>query len=71
MPLPSARAERPTSLRDYAYRELRDAIVSGQLAPGERLRDPELEAWLGVSRTPIREAIARLETAGLVHTRRA
>ncbi|WP_353808901.1 GntR family transcriptional regulator [Agromyces sp. SYSU T00194] len=63
--------ERPSSLRDYAYRELRDAIVSGALAPGARLRDPELEQWLGVSRTPIREAIARLELAGLVQTRRA
>ena len=72
MPLSTIRsAERPSSLRDYAYRQLRDAIVSGELAPGERLRDPELEQWLGVSRTPIREAIARLETAGLVHTRRA
>lgn len=69
MPLPQA--ERPISLRDYAYRQLRDAIVSGELAPGERLRDPELEEWLGVSRTPIREAIARLEAAGLVQTRRA
>ena len=71
MPLTRSRAERPSSLRDYAYRELRDAIVSGELAPGERLRDPELERWLGVSRTPIREAIARLEAAGLVQTRRA
>lgn len=71
MPLSRSRAERPSSLRDYAYRELRDAIVSGELAPGERLRDAELEAWLGVSRTPIREAIARLEMAGLVQTRRA
>jgi DNA-binding GntR family transcriptional regulator len=71
MPLTRARTDRPSSLRDYAYRELRDAIVSGELGPGERLRDPELEEWLGVSRTPIREAIARLETAGLVQTRRA
>jgi DNA-binding GntR family transcriptional regulator len=71
MPLTRPRAVRPSSLRDYAYRELRDAIVNGELAPGERLRDPELEEWLGVSRTPIREAIARLELAGLVHTRRA
>lgn len=71
MPLIRSRAERPSSLRDYAYRELRDAIVSGDLAPGERLRDPDLEQWLGVSRTPIREAIARLEVAGLVQTRRA
>jgi DNA-binding GntR family transcriptional regulator len=71
MPLTRVRTDRPSSLRDYAYRELRDAIVSGELSPGERLRDPELEEWLGVSRTPIREAIARLETAGLVQTRRA
>lgn len=71
MPLTRPRAGRPRSLRDYAYGELRDAIVSGELAPGERLRDPELEEWLGVSRTPIREAIARLELAGLVRTQRA
>ncbi|RXZ45916.1 GntR family transcriptional regulator [Agromyces binzhouensis] len=72
MPLPArSPAERPKSMRDHAYTHLRDAIVSGDLAPGERLRDPELEAWLGVSRTPIREAIARLEVAGLVQTRRA
>jgi DNA-binding GntR family transcriptional regulator len=69
--MPLRRTERPSSLRDYAYQQLRDAIVSGELAPGERLRDPELEEWLGVSRTPIREAIGRLEATGLVHTRRA
>lgn len=62
---------RPASLRDHAYTALRDAIVSGALAPGARLRDPELEEWLGVSRTPIREAMARLESAGLIRTRRA
>ena len=61
----------PASLRDYAYDALRSAIVDGTLAPGEKLRDAELESWLGVSRTPIREAIARLETAGLVRTERA
>lgn len=47
---------------------IRDAIINGTLAPGEKLRDPDLEGWLGISRTPIREALARLETAGLVHT---
>ncbi|MFS0715332.1 GntR family transcriptional regulator [Microbacterium sp. 2P01SA-2] len=66
-----APVSRPASLRDHAYTALRDAIVSGRLEPGARLRDSELEAWLGVSRTPIREAIARLELAGLVRTRRA
>jgi DNA-binding GntR family transcriptional regulator len=47
---------------------MRDAIIQGTFQPGEKLRDAELEEWLGVSRTPIREAIGRLEAAGLVHT---
>jgi len=55
-----------TLLRDDVYSSLRDAIVDGTFAPGERLKDPELEEWLGVSRTPIREALLRLERAGLV-----
>jgi len=72
MPVPAPEvSHRPASLRDYAYAALRTAIVDGTLAPGEKLRDSELESWLGVSRTPIREAIARLETAGLVRTERA
>ncbi|MGK5555233.1 GntR family transcriptional regulator [Actinomadura kijaniata] len=70
MPVPRSRATIPRSLlRDNAYRALRDAIVDGTLAPGERLVDAELVDWLGVSRTPIREALARLEQAGLVQTR--
>src|SRR4051794_41761969 len=52
-------------LRDRAYHALRDAIVDGTLAPGERLRDAELTRWLGLSRTPVREALARLEVGGL------
>lgn len=60
---------RRSLLRDDVYRTLRDAIVDGTLGPGERLRDGELEAWLGVSRTPIREALLRLERAGLVVAR--
>jgi DNA-binding GntR family transcriptional regulator len=48
---------------------IRDAIIDGTLQPGERLLDGELSAWLGVSRTPIREALARLEAAGLVETK--
>ncbi|MFQ4150162.1 GntR family transcriptional regulator [Arthrobacter sp. LAPM80] len=55
-------------LRDDVYTSLRNAIVDGTFAPGERLKDPELESWLGVSRTPIREALLRLERAGLVVT---
>lgn len=69
MPVPDEHGRhRRSLLRDQAYVSIRDAIVNGTLAPGETLRDPELEKWLGISRTPIREAIARLETAGLVHT---
>ncbi|MBO0679039.1 GntR family transcriptional regulator [Mycolicibacterium sp. S2-37] len=69
MPVPAERGKHKRSLlREQAYVSLRDAIIDGTLAPGERLRDPDLEAWLGVSRTPIREALNRLEAAGLVHT---
>lgn len=70
MPVPSAQnVTNRALLRDTAFRLLREAIVDGTLEPGERLRDAELESWLGVSRTPIREALARLELAGLVRTR--
>ena len=55
-------------LRDQAYARLRDAILDGTLEPGEHLRDAELADWLGLSRTPIREALARLEEYGLVET---
>jgi DNA-binding GntR family transcriptional regulator len=53
-------------LRDEVFRRLRDAIVDGTFAPGEQLRDLELADWLGVSRTPVREALLRLGEAGLV-----
>lgn len=55
-------------LRDDVYTRLRDAIVDGTLLPGERLRDHELATWLGVSRTPVREALLRLGQAGLVRS---
>jgi DNA-binding GntR family transcriptional regulator len=55
-------------LRDQAYAQLRDAILDGTLEPGEHLRDAEIAEWLGLSRTPIREALARLEEYGLVET---
>ncbi|MFC8193570.1 GntR family transcriptional regulator [Cellulomonas sp. NPDC057328] len=53
-------------LRDDVYRRLRNAIVDGTFAPGEQLRDHELAVWLGVSRTPVREALLRLAQGGLV-----
>lgn len=56
-------------LRDDVYRRLRDAIVDGAFAPGEQLRDLEIADWLGVSRTPVREALLRLGESGLVIAR--
>ncbi|WP_219106639.1 GntR family transcriptional regulator [Austwickia sp. TVS 96-490-7B] len=53
-------------LREDVYDQLRDAIVDGTLAPGQVLRDAEVASWLGVSRTPVREALLRLGTSGLV-----
>jgi DNA-binding GntR family transcriptional regulator len=59
-----------TSLAEQAYAALLDAIVGGDLPPGARLRDTELAEQLGVSRTPVREALRRLEDEGLVETGR-
>ncbi|SDG96226.1 GntR family transcriptional regulator [Microbacterium pygmaeum] len=53
-------------LRDDVYRRVRDAIVDGTFEPGEQLKDGELAEWLGVSRTPVREALLRLAASGLV-----
>jgi DNA-binding GntR family transcriptional regulator len=69
MPVPKRKAEASrTLLRDQAYVRLRDAILDGTLEPGEQLKDAEIAEWLGLSRTPIREALARLEEYGLVET---
>ena len=53
-------------LRDVVFKTLREAILKGNLAPGERLMEIQLANQLGVSRTPIREAIRKLEVEGLV-----
>ncbi|WP_307802875.1 GntR family transcriptional regulator [Frigoribacterium sp. PvP032] len=52
--------------KDEVHDRLLAAIVSGDLPAGARLRDVDLETWLGVSRTPIRTALVRLEQIGLV-----
>lgn len=57
-----------TSLSHRVYARLLGAIVRGELAPGERLRDTELAQRLGVSRTPVREALLRLGHEGLIET---
>ena len=53
-------------LRDVVFQTLRQAILRGELEPGERLMEIHLANRLGVSRTPIREAIRKLELEGLV-----
>ncbi len=53
-------------LRDVVFNTLRQAILKGELEPGERLMEIHLADRLGVSRTPIREAIRKLELEGLV-----
>ena len=53
-------------LRDVVFQTLRKAILTGELKPGERLMEVQLAAEIGVSRTPIREAIHKLELEGLV-----
>src|SRR5699024_1076501 len=53
-------------LRDVVFNTLRQGILKGELEPGERLMEVQLANRLGVSRTPIREAIRKLELEGLV-----
>lgn len=53
-------------LRDVVFNTLREAILKGELVPGERLMENTLAEKMGVSRTPIREAIRKLELEGLV-----
>ena len=60
-------AEHPVEL---AYGSIRDKILSGEQAGGEWLRESELAASIGVSRTPVREALRRLEADGLVRHER-
>ncbi|GAA3336818.1 hypothetical protein GCM10017714_01160 [Curtobacterium pusillum] len=66
MPVPSSAPTEHQLLRDTVRQKIHDAIMDGTLEPGERLNDDELIAWLGVSRTPIREALSQLARAGLI-----
>lgn len=53
-------------LREIVFEHLRNSIINGDLKPGQRLMELQLAEQLGVSRTPIREAIRKLELEGLV-----
>ena len=59
------------SLADQAYKTLKDAIIQGTLAEEEELPEEKLALDLGISRTPIREALKRLATEGLVQLNKA
>ncbi|TCK44836.1 DNA-binding GntR family transcriptional regulator [Leucobacter luti] len=68
MPVPSGSSS-PTVrrlLRDQARDAIRDAILRGDFQPGEQLDDAELQKWLGVSRSPIRNALIQLQEERLV-----
>ncbi|MFF1635179.1 GntR family transcriptional regulator [Leifsonia sp. NPDC058248] len=67
MPVPVMNSVSPRRLiRDEVFLRLLDAIVGGDLLPGEQLVDSEIEQWIGVSRTPVREALNQLAAMGLV-----
>ncbi|MBP2202406.1 DNA-binding GntR family transcriptional regulator [Rhodococcus percolatus] len=62
--------ERPR-MSDVAFERICDAIVTGELAPGSKVKDSELAEHLGLSRTPVREALTRLIDTGLVEAKPA
>src|SRR3954452_18488595 len=69
IPEPAGNPAAPRQLiRDRAYTAIKTAILDGSLLPGERLDDAELQRWLAVSRTPIRQALYALTLEGLVET---
>jgi DNA-binding GntR family transcriptional regulator len=58
--------DRPAGLADQVYKTLREYLGSHVIVPGQRLQEAPLALTLGVSRTPVREALARLESEGLI-----
>jgi DNA-binding GntR family transcriptional regulator len=58
--------ERPRALGDQVYQTLRASVRNGKILPGQALQEVQLAAQLGVSRTPVREALTRLASDGLV-----
>lgn len=65
-PSPRTLGQTAVSRGDQAYQYVRRAIRDGELVPGTRLREVELAEHLGLSRTPVREALGRLENEGLI-----
>lgn len=65
MPAPLFRTIRPSTLRHQVVDEIRDAIVSGRLKPGEHLKESTIAEQMAISRSPVREALRLLEQEGL------
>lgn len=65
----SLRQIEPVQLGDRVFASIRLAIIRGELRPGQHLQDRKLAEVLGVSRTPVRDALHRLRSAGLVESR--
>jgi DNA-binding GntR family transcriptional regulator len=68
-PLRKLSSDSMLSVRERAYEYLKSAILSGQIDPGKRLTEERLAKELGVSRTPVREALHKLESEGLIKPR--
>ena len=70
MPIPeNYKPEIPLTAKDRAFAQIQEWIIDGTLMPGEKINDMELARAIGVSRTPVREAIMLLSMQGLVSTR--
>jgi DNA-binding GntR family transcriptional regulator len=66
LPLSDAKSFRTGSRADFVYQSVRNAIWEGRFAHGEHIREEDLANSLGVSRTPVREALQRLQQRGLL-----
>ncbi|MGF9905975.1 GntR family transcriptional regulator [Brevibacillus porteri] len=69
MLLEHAKKVKRSSIREQVYLQIQEWIISGVLKPGDRLKDQELAEVLGASRTPIREALLRLEEEGMIQSK--
>lgn len=66
MPIPKSKTQAVATNKDRAYQQIRDWIIDGTLEPGEKLAETALAEAVGISRTPVREAMLRLDEEGLV-----
>jgi len=65
-PLPEEDGRGARGRSEWAYARLHEAIREGTIAPGARIMEKEISAWLGISRTPVREAMRRMQAEGLL-----